>query len=217
MNKELLKRIFSSLIILPLVIFLVIKGSFFFNTFIIICFLISSYEWFKMAKKKLHKYLGFIFLIMSFYLTYHVRFSLTDSYIYFFLVLFICISTDLGGYIFGKLIKGPKLTRISPNKTYAGMLGSFILPILVFYLFSINPYIYQKYSISLEIFIFILTVSGVSQFGDIAISYFKRTSNIKDTGKIIPGHGGLLDRIDGMIFAFPFSYFLILLFSIEII
>ena len=125
-------------------------------------------------------------------------------FIYFF---HCCVLTDLGGYIFGKILKGPKLTKYSPNKTYSGLLGSFFLSLL---LIPINSFLIliENYSF-MELIFFILIVSGVSQMGDIFISYFKRISKIKDTGRIIPGHGGLLDRIDGMLFAFPIAYLLI--------
>ena len=123
------------------------------------------------------------------------------------MVTIICISTDIGGYMFGKIFKGPKLTKISPKKTYSGVFGGYFLSV-VFLIILLNKYFIFSNSIKLsgEIIIFILLVSTISQLGDILISYFKRLSKIKDTGKIIPGHGGLLDRIDGMIFAFPFSY-----------
>ena len=129
------------------------------------------------------------------------------------LIAIICVSTDTGGYIFGKLLKGPKLTKLSPNKTYAGVLGSFLLAILITNLFI--EFTFEKFSFkfSKEIFLFVLIISLVSQIGDIIISYFKRLSKIKDTGNIIPGHGGILDRIDGMIFAFPFSYIIFLIWN----
>ena len=116
--------------------------------------------------------------------------------------LFICISTDIGGYFFGKIFKGPKLTKISPNKTYAGMIGGFFFSIL-FILFYFN---YIEHGVTINLLIITILISSVSQIGDIIISYFKRLSKIKNTGNIIPGHGGLLDRIDGMIFAFPVYY-----------
>ena len=136
------------------------------------------------------------------------------------MILLICISSDIGGYVFGKLFKGPKLTRHSPNKTYSGMIGSYLLPIIALSFFFNNSIFFENLvidgnlkEITLSFFIFVLFVSTISQLGDIAISYLKRLSKIKDTGKIIPGHGGLLDRVDGMIFAFPFSY-VILKFNI---
>ena len=122
-------------------------------------------------------------------------------------ILLICISTDLGGYIFGKIFKGPKLTKISPKKTFSGVIGGYLLSIIILSMYlksTFSPF--KQSELTFKIFIFILVISSISQLGDIIISYFKRSSKIKDTGKIIPGHGGLLDRIDGMIFAFPFSY-----------
>ena len=124
------------------------------------------------------------------------------------LILIICISTDIGGYLFGKILKGPKLIKISPNKTYSGMLGGYFLSFLIIYLLIERSELLSDLSSKLTIdeFIFIFLISTVSQIGDIIISYFKRLSKIKDTGKIIPGHGGILDRIDGLIFTFPFTY-----------
>jgi phosphatidate cytidylyltransferase len=122
----------------------------------------------------------------------------------FILVILICISTDIGGFVFGKIFKGPKLTKISPNKTYSGMIGSFLLSIISA-LFYTNYYglIYWTDNVLL---ITVILISFVSQIGDLTVSYFKRISKIKNTGKIIPGHGGLLDRIDGMLFAIPFAF-----------
>ena len=121
--------------------------------------------------------------------------------------MLICISTDIGGYIFGKIFKGPKLIKISPKKTYSGMIGGYILSIICLSTFLNSKYVLTKTTdLTVNIFIFILLVSTISQIGDIIISYFKRLSKIKNTGNIIPGHGGLLDRIDGMIFVFPIYY-----------
>ena len=122
------------------------------------------------------------------------------------LILLTCISTDIGGYIFGKILKGPKLTKISPNKTYAGVIGGYILSIVSLLLF-VNFYSSNS-KLSIYLFLITLLLSTVSQVGDIIVSFFKRESKIKNTGKIIPGHGGLLDRIDGMIFAIPTFYFI---------
>ena len=117
----------------------------------------------------------------------------------------------MGGYIFGKLFKGPKLTKISPKKTYSGMVGGFIFPLLfsLIYLKFSNKFDF-KLGIDVNLYLInVFLISGISQIGDITISYFKRLSNVKDTGKIIPGHGGILDRTDGMIFAFPFAFILL--------
>jgi len=207
MKRELQKRILSSIIILPLSLFFIIKGSAFFILFITILFLIACLEWFKMTKRYELKFLGIIFLLLSFYSVYLVR----DRGLFEFLMIFIiCITTDIGGYIFGKTFKGPKLIKISPNKTYSGVVGGLLISVVVAYLFNAK---YDSYFIENQNFIsnlfFIITVfliSSVSQIGDLIISYFKRASNIKDTGNLFPGHGGLLDRVDGMIFVFPFVY-----------
>ena len=191
------KRILSTIILIPLALYFIIQGSFMLMFFTAICFLVACYEWHVMTKKKSYKIYGFPFLFCSFFTFYEL-----DLPIVFFVIL-ICISTDIGGYVFGKIFKGPKLTKISPNKTYAGMIGGYFLS-LISLTIIINLIDYSHTPI--QFFLLTLIISTVSQIGDIIISYFKRLSKIKDTGKIIPGHGGLLDRIDGMIFAFPIVY-----------
>ncbi len=213
MNKEFFYRILSSLILLPVVFFCIIKGSYYFNFLILISFFFTIYEWTNMVKNKKFKILGLIFLFVSYYTIVSIRNNFGDESIYLFLfILIICISTDLGGYIFGKAIKGPKLTKISPNKTFAGFFGGLILSILVTLLFIKSETNIELNSMNTN-FIFQITVliSLVSQIGDLIVSYFKRLYNLKDTGSVIPGHGGILDRTDGMIFAFPFFYFLLIL------
>ena len=151
------------------------------------------------TKNKPYKTYGFIFLIISFYTFY----DLSVDAVGFLFVLIVCVSTDIGGYVFGKIFNGPKLTKISPNKTYAGALGGYFLSLIS--LIIITSYIDYSF-LTIQFFITFILISTVSQIGDITVSYFKRKSKIKNTGKIIPGHGGLLDRIDGMIFAFPIYY-----------
>ena len=196
---NLTKRIFSSLILIPMALYFIISGTYMLIFFTSICLFVSCYEWHMMTKKKAYRFYGFLFLIFSFYTFYELSLGLS---LVFFIIL-ICISTDIGGYIFGKIFKGPKLTKISPKKTYAGMIGGYFLSLIC--LTIISNYINYT-NIPIQFFILTLIISTVSQIGDIIISYFKRLSKIKDTGKIIPGHGGLLDRIDGMIFTFPVVY-----------
>tara|TARA_Y100000768_G_C23959333_1_gene674473 strand:+ start:692 stop:1333 length:642 start_codon:yes stop_codon:yes gene_type:complete len=204
MSSELKKRILSSIVITPIVLFLIIKGSFFFLFLLIIIFFISLYEWHFIAKNKSYYFIGVIFLIFSFYSIYEIRIGDDNSYDQFLIIFFTCIFTDIGGYVFGKLFRGPKLTVYSPNKTISGLIGSYLLSLSLIP-FLINYNLFGQYEI-LQIIFCILLISSVSQIGDIFISYFKRKSKIKDTGNLIPGHGGILDRIDGMIFAFPFAY-----------
>ena len=215
MTNEILKRTLSSIILLLLTFFCIIKGSYLFIILLIAIFLISSLEWHNMSKQKPYYFIGFIYLFFSLFAVYKLRFDFTNEASLFLLITIICILTDIGGFIFGKAFKGPKLTKYSPNKTYSGLFGSFFLS---FSIIPINFFFNFLNDINLiTLMIFTLIVSAISQLGDIFISYFKRSSNIKDTGKIIPGHGGLLDRIDGMIFAFPIAYLMILFNLFEIV
>ena len=215
MIKEFEKRLVSSLILIPIAIFFIIQGSAFFTFFLSILFLATSYEWLKMSKKNnLFKILGIIFLLFSFYVAYKIREG--ESFKLFLFIVVICISTDIGGYIFGKIFKGPKLTKISPKKTYAGVIGSFLLSLVTgltfIHYFGKDPT--KLNTEGLPLLLMILFISLVSQIGDLIISYFKRKAKLKDTGKIIPGHGGLLDRIDGLIFVFPAIFILVLIIDL---
>ena len=211
MNNELIKRTFSGVLLFLLSLFVIIEGGNLFNFLIIIVFFISIYEWNRISKTKKFKYSGIIFLIFTFYSIYKIRNELPGEYVHFIFILLICISTDIGGFAFGKILKGPKLTKISPNKTYSGVFGSYLFSIVTIYFYLSYDNIIFFYSSFKEVIFLTLLICTISQIGDLIISFFKRLSNIKDTGKLIPGHGGMLDRIDGMIFAFPFSYLLILL------
>ena len=212
-KNELIKRILSSIMLIPIVLFFIIKGSFLFNFFIFICFLITTYEWLKLSKNNLLKFFGTIFIVISFYTIFKIRNEFDRDYFHLLLVTIICVSTDIGGYLFGNIFKGPKLTKISPKKTYSGVVGGFFISLIFTNLFLDFLTNAQTFEFTNAMFLFILLVSFVSQIGDIIISYFKRKSKIKDTGTIIPGHGGILDRIDGMIFALPFSYVFFLNFN----
>ena len=168
--------------------------------------------------KKIYKnenFLHLISIILS--LTYLLFFSLIIwNYIFTFenaqkisliFLLLICISSDVGGYIFGKTFGGKKFTKISPNKTYSGILGSFILSIFFgsFFYFKFDEFLI----LNQNFVIFIFVISLISQLGDLSISYIKRRAKIKDTGSILPGHGGVLDRIDGILFAIPIGIILL--------
>ena len=207
--QELIKRFLSSIILIPLSLFFIVKGGIFFNLFVSILLIIALYEWHKMSKKNLYYLPGIIFILISFSTVFGLRNYFSDNSLFLFmLVLIICVFTDIGGYVFGKIFKGPKLTKISPKKTYSGMIGGYLLSILISFLyFKYFNLFFEKKSFDFTLIILIFAISSISQIGDIIVSYFKRISNIKNTGKIIPGHGGLLDRIDGMLFAFPFSFF----------
>ena len=213
MSKEFINRLISSLVFTPIVIYIIFLGSFYFVFFIYICFVISINEWLKIAKTKKYLVPGFIFLLLSFISAYKIRYTSYYGYngdVIFLFILATCIMTDLGGYFFGKILKGPKLTSISPKKTITGFAGGFLLPIFFFHIFhKLNHLIFINFNINIElylIYMFIISLSLISQLGDLIISYFKRQTGIKNTGNLIPGHGGILDIIDGMIFVFFFSY-----------
>jgi phosphatidate cytidylyltransferase len=204
MSKELIKRLITSVFIIIITFCFIYLGGFFFNLFLLSIFIISLIEWKNLTNNLLILLLGLIFLLFSIISAYFLR---NDNLIYFIFTLLISVSSDLGGYIFGKLFRGPKLTHISPNKTYSGMIGSYLMSIflgLIFIFYLQQPFILEFYSLSL--IIIILIISTVNQLGDLLISYFKRKKKIKDTGKLLPGHGGLLDRIDGIIFSIPISF-----------
>ena len=211
-NKELKKRILSSTILIPVSFFFIFEGSITFIFFLSIIFLTMGFEWFKLTKKKeLIRILGLFFLFFSFYSAVYLR-----QYIglnFFLFLIIVCIFTDIGGYLFGKILKGPKLTKISPNKTYSGVVGSFFISLITGFIYI--KYLGQKSIILLNndlefVVLLILFISLISQIGDLIISYFKRQAKLKDTGKILPGHGGFLDRLDGIIFVIPIIYLTII-------
>ena len=168
---NLVKRILSSIVLIPLAFYFIFYGSYMLIFFTFICFVIACYEWHRMTKNKPYKNYGFILLIISFYTFY----DLSVDTVGFLFVLTICVSTDIGGYIFGKIFNGPKLTKISPNKTYAGAIGGYFLSLIS--LTIITSYIDYPF-LSVQFFITFILISTTSQIGDITVSYFKRKSKI---------------------------------------
>ena len=206
MKNEFKKRIFSSIIIIPISIFFITQETMLFLFFLGLLFLITSYEWININKKNnLIKFLGIICLLLSFNSAYYFRKSLGIDFFIF--TILICVFADIGGYTFGKIFGGPKLIKkISPKKTYTGMIGSFLIPSIIGLIF-LNYFLEEEIIFSsYKLLAYILLISLLSQIGDLIISYFKRKAKIKDTGKILPGHGGLLDRLDGLTFVFLSLY-----------
>ena len=210
------KRILTSLILTIILLICLFLNKHSFLILVIIASIICFFEFNNLAKKiwkKKKSSIYFANVISSFYLIF---FTYTAYEIYkinllsIILIILICIFTDIGGYVVGKSIGGRKLTKISPNKTISGTIGSFIfslIPITILYLFS-------NITTTTDIIIITLTIllclfcSLVCQIGDLFISYLKRKAKVKDTGTILPGHGGILDRVDGIIFALPvYSFF----------
>ena len=204
---ELKNRLISSIVMI-LFLFLAYYNVYIL-TFLLIFIFFQIFDEFHYIFKRIYPnkdklQLYFMLLIILCY----VSFLIILSWIYlielasyenilFYLIIITCVCTDIGGFVFGKIFKGKKLTRISPNKTYSGMIGSYILSLIIVYI------IFNKY-ISLEkVILFAFITSTFSQCGDLLISFLKRKAKIKNTGNIIPGHGGILDRLDGIIFAVP--------------
>jgi len=215
MTKELIKRILTSLFLV------ILLGLVFFYSYILIISLIiiTIISWieFQGLISRIITKKGFKFDVLKFsskalslfYLTLFsflifdaITYANTFLIIYLFLI---CIFSDIGGFVFGKIFKGKKLTKISPNKTISGSIGSFILS-----LFLVPFFFFYSKNISLvDLIVISITVSFFCQLGDLFISYLKRKAKVKDTGDILPGHGGILDRIDGILFAVPVGLLMI--------
>lgn len=213
---ELHKRLLTSLFLLIIIFFSLNETIVLFCLFLLLNYfsLIEFNNLLKIIFKNKNKKYYFSFLVCVIYLSifsliiwnFLIPFSSKSTISLIFLII-ICISTDSGGFIFGKLVGGKKLTQISPKKTYAGVFGSFFLSIVIghFYYFFFKTYI----QLEINYLIFITFISFISQFGDLSISFLKRKAKLKDTGSILPGHGGILDRIDGVLIALPIGLVLI--------
>ena len=205
-------RIFTSLPLLLILYFslqsyLILSIVLFFIVFILLNEFNNIFIKIFKKKKLSHLILIFITTLYLFYFSLSIllflNFDIYDNKIILLFLLSISISTDIGGYCFGKVFKGKKLTKISPNKTYAGLIGSLFVSILVSFIF------FRNLDLSPNYLIITIILSLISQIGDLLISFLKRKAKIKDTGKFLPGHGGLLDRVDGILFAIPFGLIII--------
>jgi phosphatidate cytidylyltransferase len=217
MSSELKKRILTSILLLSLL------SAMYFYSFImigslLIMAIIVWIEFYAMVSKiikknkfkdRLSRFMlksgSLLYLSLFVYFVFLIESHLTDLKIYLLYSVLIAILSDIGGLIFGKTFKGKKLTKISPNKTISGSIGSFVLSIFLIPIFYNNLIIYDF----LTFLMLTIAISLTSQLGDLFISYLKRKANVKDTSDLLPGHGGLLDRVDGIIFAAPLGVFLL--------
>jgi len=205
------KKRFITSIILFVILIIMFLSKLFLKSIMILISVTMIYEFFKLNKNFFLRILIIIYL--SFFLFFIIFgykdfFYSTENKLIFFYPIFISILSDIGGYFFGKTFGGKKLTKISPNKTITGSLGALLLSL------SIVPF-FDSYFVFFNIFqlsIFTIFLSFISQIGDLFISYLKRASNNKDTGKLLPGHGGLLDRFDGILFSLPIGFFIFYFF-----
>ena len=209
---ELTKRLITSIFLFPIVILSIYYSGLYLIGLLVVFYLICFYEILKNCKDFRFNFFSNLILIFSFYSLFYLRGTTELSFIFLLWVLVSTFLSDIGGYVVGKAIGGKKITRISPNKTYAGVIGSIIFCLSAIPIIEIT----QKFLIS-EIFIDFLsikfsitglTISIICQLGDLYISYLKRKLNIKDVSNILPGHGGVLDRIDGLIFVLIFIFIL---------
>ena len=218
MNSNLSKRVITSFFLLLILCLSLFVHKYFWLVTLVLVSVIAYIE-FQNIIKKILKIKKKSLILLKFFSILYLLFFIFSSYsiyknppIVLIFILLICICSDTGGFIIGKLIGGQKLTKISPNKTVSGSVGSFIfslIPTIIFLIifnytnnenFKINE---TTYTIILSLFL-----SLICQLGDLCISYFKRKANVKDTGSILPGHGGILDRIDGAIFVLPAAFIL---------
>ena len=208
MRKETLNRILTSLVLLPILFFVTVYSGIYIISLLILVYFLCIYEIIKNTKNIFFILLANILLILSFYSFYYLRGSTEYSLIILFWIIISTFLSDSGGYIFGKIFKGKKLTRISPNKTYSGSIGSIVLSCLSLPLLNLIQ-IFLSGELLIDFFKFnflILTIliSFVCQLGDLFVSFWKRKIKIKNISNILPGHGGILDRIDGLIFVLMF-------------
>ena len=208
-KKNFVKRTITSLVLISILFSMFISSMMMIIAIIIISTL-SFYEFnrlfFNIFKSISLKFLSssliLLYLLSLVFIIFYIESVniLNPNYKLFFLYsVIISIASDLGGYFFGKLLKGKKLTKISPNKTVSGVIGAFIFSILIIPIF----YTDLNFISTNLLFVATIFISLVSQLGDLFISFLKRLAKVKDTGNILPGHGGILDRVDGILFAAP--------------
>ena len=216
MSIELKKRITTSFFLLSLLL-LMFHYSFIFIISIIIIAVINWIEFYALIskifkkndlKQKILRFLGkSISLIYLLSIVFLIIINFEQK-IYIFYALLISIVSDIGGLIIGKIFKGKKLSKISPNKTISGSIGSFLFSLSLIPIFYSQLIIFDIYSL----IFYTIVISMVSQLGDLFISFFKRKAEVKNTSDLLPGHGGFLDRTDGIIFAVPLGILLIYFF-----
>jgi len=198
------KRLIVSLLAFPL-IYILLYQKVLSNLLIFIVFLFCIFEWVKIFKEKNAIFFLGLIVLFAFLLSLLRIYNFEEFNLTFLWLIILTWLSDIGGYIFGKLFCGPKLTQISPNKTWAGAIGSIILSQFAFLIFFLN----SDYKFNITIIFMQLFLSIIGQFGDILMSYVKRKNNKKDTSNFIPGHGGFLDRVDGLIWIIIFGNFFI--------
>ena len=206
------KRILTSIIILPISTFFILKGGNYIVSFLYAILILGNFEAFSAFKRKLSIIIIDVILVMALLAFLHLRNDTASSFFLLLWIIILTIFSDVGGYIFGKIFKGKKISKISPKKTISGIIGSFIFAVLsvffISFIISFMSGLENNFFLKPKYFILALLFSLAAQLGDLFISYFKRLEKLKDTGKILPGHGGIFDRIDGLMFVVILAYIL---------
>jgi phosphatidate cytidylyltransferase len=204
-SMNLVWRIISALVLIPVVFWFIYQGGIIYYASIILCFFVVSYEWIRMSilaprNKIILGAAGVLYFLSCLYAFIYLRFDVPQGItLVIFMVTAVWVS-DIAGYAAGKTLKGPKIVpKISPNKTWSGFLAAIILPALYFMIYAKMAGL----NLNVATYAFFLTIGFWGQMGDFTVSMMKRYVGVKDTGVLIPGHGGLLDRIDALIFVVP--------------
>ena len=215
MSTNLKKRVYTSLFLF-LLLFLMLINNFILGYFLVVIGILSILEFFKMImiiqkKDKIKQFFfNFMFIIYIFLIcsTFLILLFLYNLKILIFITLISCIASDIGGFVFGKILKGPKLTKLSPKKTISGAIGSLVFSalILTFLIYNLN----RNFNYDFILAGFIISIA--CQVGDLFFSFIKRRSNLKDSSNFLPGHGGILDRVDGILFGLPIGFITLLIF-----
>ena len=209
MRKSVFKKRLITSIILIILILIIFNSLYFMISSLLILGVLSILEFLSLSQKiyknKIYNLLSnicFIIFVSIFCLSFFILYNFQQSKSILLVLLAGCVASDIGGYVFGKIFKGPKLTKISPNKTIAGSLGSFTLASLT----TLSLIFLETNIVNFSIFLIGLITSFFCQLGDLFFSFLKRKAKLKDTGNFLPGHGGILDRLDGIFFGVPFGF-----------
>ena len=209
---NLIKRVITSLVVLPLSLYFIIMGGNYIVSFLYAVLILGNFEVFSVFKRKTTIIILDLILVASLLSILSLRNETASSFVLLMWVILLTVFSDIGGYTFGKVFKWKKITKISPNKTWSGVIGSFIFSLSTVFILEFLVSFISNYSnnffLKPKYFVLALLLSLAAQIGDLTISYFKRIEKIKDTGKLLPGHGGIFDRIDSLMFVVIFAFIL---------